>query len=80
MKLRKLISGDFNRKDYSDFIVRYFVSEPKKSLKGNDFWLIFSSVIRKLSIILDSSHMEILLNKLKESMHELFEPNELITS
>lgn len=65
MKLRKLISGDFNKKDYSDFLVKYFINDPKKGIMGNELWLIFSSVFRKLGIILDVSHLQVILNKVK---------------
>lgn len=34
MRIRKLISGDFNRKDYTDFILDYFFIETKKTITG----------------------------------------------
>ena len=57
MRIKKLISGDFNRKDCTDFLMDYFFIEPKKTMKGDEFWLIFSSVMRKLNAVLDSSHL-----------------------
>jgi hypothetical protein len=31
-QMRKLLSGDFNRSEYIDFVVRYFFSNVKQSL------------------------------------------------
>jgi hypothetical protein len=57
MKIRKLISGDFNRKDCTDFLAGYFFIDARKTISGREFWLIFSSVFRKLNSVIDHSHV-----------------------
>jgi hypothetical protein len=57
MKIRKLISGDFNRKDCLDFLLKYFFINLNAKMHINEIWLIFSSVLRKLDKVLDPSHL-----------------------
>jgi hypothetical protein len=57
MKIRKLISGDFNRKDCIDFLLKYFFLNPNAKVAVEEIWLNICSIIRKLKEVLDPSHL-----------------------
>jgi hypothetical protein len=57
MKIRKLISGDFNRKDCIDFLLKYFLLNPNAKVGVEEIWLNICSIIRKLKEVLDPSHL-----------------------
>ena len=57
MKIRTLISGDLNRKDCIDFLLKYFFIHPNAKVPVEEIWLNISSVIRKLKEVLDASHL-----------------------
>ena len=66
MRMRKLISCEFSRRECNEFFYDYFFLTEDKSLKGSEFWAIFKSVLRKLSVCLDGNGLDILIGKIME--------------
>ena len=79
MKIRKLINGDFNRQESTQFILEYFFTGSEETIMGVHFWAIFTSVIRKLGAVLSGSSLNSLINRILEDGSRMVGEEESIT-